>query len=317
MDKKDQPETPAGREWLPPFASLRAFDAVFRLGGIRKAADHLGLNHAVISRHIQNLEAWMGGALVVRSGNRLALTEAGQQFHGRISAAIAELGDAARQFSGLSRSTPFSLWCVPGLSTQWLSSEIALFEREHSGRRIELKPTDRAANLAIHEADADIRYYRDVGDDSPERRGLRCIEIARPDVRPIASPELAMALASKVDRDSLLDLPFLHEDNDDEWRAWLRHNGVEVPAGLPGLKCWHAHLLVAAAREGRGVALASRILVHSDIAAGKLVPVDIAQTNPVPLGAYVLTAREDRWSDATLVALRNRLRERASAFLHW
>jgi len=40
---------------LPPFAALRAFEAVGREGGIRKAAASLGIDHAVISRHIRQL----------------------------------------------------------------------------------------------------------------------------------------------------------------------------------------------------------------------------------------------------------------------
>lgn len=302
---------------IPPFASLRAFDAVFRLGGIRKAAESLGLNHAVVSRHIQQLEAWMGGALVIREGNRLTLTEAGQAFHARVAGAISELADAVDQFTGMQDAAPLSLWCIPGLSMQWLASEIALFEREHVGRRIELKPTEKAANLANHEANADIRYYRDAGGAPVVGRGLRCFEIARPDVRPVASPALAENLADVISSGDWSSLPLLHEESDDEWRAWLDYNGFEVPGNLPGLKCWHAHLLVAAAREGRGVALASRILVHSEIETGKLVTIDLPNTIPVALGAYILTAREDRWSDASLSALRNRLRARAGAYLKW
>ena len=56
----------ADRKALPPFATLRAFEAVGTLRGIRRAAQALKLDHAVVSRHIRSLEEWAGVRLVER-----------------------------------------------------------------------------------------------------------------------------------------------------------------------------------------------------------------------------------------------------------
>ncbi|MBB4858612.1 DNA-binding transcriptional LysR family regulator [Novosphingobium chloroacetimidivorans] len=301
---------PPAETALPPFASLRAFEAVFRFGGIRKAAAQLGLHHAVVSRHVQQLEAWLGGPLVARSGNRLALTEDGERFHARVAAAFAELQGATEDFTGQRRMRPFRLWCVPGLSIQWLSAQLADFEDANRQFRVELKPTEVPANLGTHEADADIRYYRDDDPVPPGGRGLRCHELARPPVIAVASPAVATTLGSSGAID-WRTLPFLHEENDHEWRAWLRLNGLNPTDRLEGPLCWQAHLTIAAARQGRGVALATRFLVDTDLKQGTLVPVEIPQTRPVALGGYVLVAREDRWSDPVLLALRKFLSDRA------
>jgi DNA-binding transcriptional LysR family regulator len=45
---------------LPPFAALRAFDAIGRRGGIRRAAEELGISHAIVSRHLAALETFWG-----------------------------------------------------------------------------------------------------------------------------------------------------------------------------------------------------------------------------------------------------------------
>ena len=52
------------RNAIPPFAALRAFDAIARLGGVRKAAEMLSLDHAVVSRHLRAIEAWTGTTLI-------------------------------------------------------------------------------------------------------------------------------------------------------------------------------------------------------------------------------------------------------------
>ena len=66
---------------LPPLAALRAFEAVGRLGGIRRAAKELTIDHAVVSRHIRSLEAWVGVQLLVRSSTGYTLTEPGELYH--------------------------------------------------------------------------------------------------------------------------------------------------------------------------------------------------------------------------------------------
>src|SRR6185312_15265959 len=68
-------------ESLPSFAQLRAFEAVGRLLGIRKAAAALQLHHAVVSRHLRSIEDWAGVRLFKRTGLRLELTIEGQRFH--------------------------------------------------------------------------------------------------------------------------------------------------------------------------------------------------------------------------------------------
>jgi DNA-binding transcriptional LysR family regulator len=298
---------------MPPFGALRAFEATFRMGGIRKAAAYLQINHAVVSRHIKVLEDWFGAPLIVRSGNRLALTDDGVRYHERLAAAFAEIKLATEEFATRAQDRPLTLWCVPGLSIQWLSHRLAQFERLHAEYSVELKPTDTPANLRVHEADADIHYYRSGETEPPEGRGLRSFELVRPEIMPVASPELAAELHPKQ-LDSPLDLPFLHEDNDREWRNWLELNQIKVPKQLGGPRCWHAHLAIAAAREGRGVALASRLLVEDDLARGVLVPLRIKGCRPVPLGAYCMIAREDRWSGPVLRELRQFLRDEAMGY---
>jgi DNA-binding transcriptional LysR family regulator len=301
-------------ERLPPFAALRAFEAVFRVGGIRKAAAVLGVDHAVVSRHLKTLEQWMGLPLINRMGNRVSLTREGEQYLARISAALAELRRATWELSNGADGRPFRICCVPGFSIQWLSEQLAVFAQENPDATIELKPTDTRANLAIFEADADIRYYLSEDLERVSGPGLRSFELARPEVIAVASPDLAARIGVIDTVAAILALPMLHEESDREWKTWLSLNGIEVPTPLPGLRCWHAHLALAAARQGRGVALANRFLIASDLDRGTLVRIDWPQARPAALGAYVLFAREDRWMAPVLVRLRQFLKASADTF---
>ncbi|MFT2612506.1 LysR substrate-binding domain-containing protein, partial [Escherichia coli] len=89
----------------------------------------------------------------------------------------------------------------------------------------------------------------------------------------VASPALAAKLTIGAP-DELLAAPLLHEEHHEQWRAWLEANGVRTDArALPGPLLWHAHLAIAAARQGRGLALANRYLVGRDLETGALVEV--------------------------------------------
>jgi len=78
----------------PPLAVLRAFEAVGRLHGIRRAAKELTVDHAVVSRHIRSLDAWVGAQLLTRNAKGYSLTELGSTYHEQISSALGAIASA-------------------------------------------------------------------------------------------------------------------------------------------------------------------------------------------------------------------------------
>lgn len=296
---------------LPPFASLRAFEAVGRLGGIRKAASSLSLDHAVVSRHIRALETWLGIALFHREAGGLSLTEAGILYHKSVSAALVELASATANIVQHPDLRSLRLWCVPGFAAKWLAAQLADFEIAYPDYQIELRPTDVPANLIMHEADVDIRFYGDNWLPRPGGRGLKHVELARPDVVAIANPVLAAKLGDLNDPAELLDAPLLHEEHDEQWRSWFRLNNVVIgQKPISGVLLWHAHLAIAAARGGRGVALANRYLIGRDVENGSLVELGKPIAWRAVTGGYVFVTREDRWRYPIVTRLRQFLQAR-------
>jgi len=292
----------SNRKAIPPFAALRAFEAIGRLGGVRRAAASLGLDHAVVSRHLRALEEWSGVRLVDRLHGGGRLTAEGAVYHSRISSALAEIANATADLMHQSHHDRLNIWCVPGFASQWLLSRLGGFRASHPDLDMEFHPTDIAPDFARHEADADLRYVvaGKIGETTP---GVRTIEIARPLVFPVGSPSLVAQLnAEIVTPQDLLRAPLLHEDSDDEWRGWLVANKVDPGARIPGPRLWHAHLTLDAARRGEGLALANSFLLGDDLETGRLVPFGVG--TPVALGAYMLFARKDRWDSPAVVRFR-------------
>lgn len=312
-EKMATPESYDERKSLPPFATLRAFEAVGRYSGIRKAAQALDLDHAVVSRHLRALEDWAGVQLVNRAHGYASLTEDGHRYYARISAALGEIRDATVDLLSQNDASRLSIWCVPGFACEYLASRLHALQQLHPGLELELHPTDRSPDFSRHEADVDIRYI--PGDESAcapgVTAGIRRVQLARPPVMAVTSPGRAALLGSIANPSDLLNAPLLHEESPQQWQTWFSAHGVEVSAVLPGPRLWHAHLTIEAARRGQGVALANPFLLGDDFATGRLVPLleDLRSERPVALGTYAFSARADRWQSSKLVSFRRWLKQ--------
>jgi len=299
---------------LPPLAALRAFEAVGRLGGIRRAAKELGIGHAVVSRHIQSLESWVGTPLVIRNGAANQLTAEGEIYHQEIYGALTKIASATGTLMRASNELSLSLWCIPGFAFLWLSDRLGDFITSHPEIDVDFRPSDQAPDFRGKEVHGDIRYVRDweVSDLS---RLVHRFEFARPSIFPVASPACAAQLPPIQSVEDLLRLPLLHEENDLEWIYWLQAQGLQVEERIPGSRLWHAHLTLNAARQGYGVALANSMLLGDDLEAGRLVPLQpLGGTfRPVTFGAYNFLAREDRWSAPVIVRFRQWLQRSVAA----
>ncbi len=196
-----------------------------------------------------------------RDGGRVNLTEVGARYHGRISAALAELALASSEIQDPEEEKSLLVWCVPGFAAQWVADRLASFEVVLPEFSVELRPTDARANLLAYEADVDIRFYLDDRPPDPGGRGIQYVELARPPIMIVASPAVAEKLGNDITVDDLLDAPLLHEEHDYQWRSWLSLNNIArpIPDRIPGPLLWHAHLAIAAARNNRGLALASTV----------------------------------------------------------
>jgi DNA-binding transcriptional LysR family regulator len=295
----------ADHRLLPPLAALRAFEAVGRLGGIRRAAKELMIDHAVVSRHIRSLETWVGVQLVVRHGTGYTLTEKGEVYHQQIYAAVTAIAEATGALMKGGEELKLHIWCIPGFASLWLTDHLGDFLSANRDIDVDFRPADYSPDFRGKDVDGDIRYLREW-EEAALPKIVHRFEFVRPAVFPVASPECAAALPTIRSAQDLLDVPLLHEDNDAEWHHWFIGQGVPVPERLPGSRLWHAHMTLNAARQGLGVALANRMLLRDDLEAGRLVAIQPTETpfTPVRFGGYTFIAREDRWNAPAVLRFR-------------
>jgi LysR family glycine cleavage system transcriptional activator len=79
--------------------------------------------------------------------------------------------------------------------------------------------------------------------------------------------------------------------------AWFHRHGVETPSRLPGIRVWHAHVALEAARNGEGVAHANSFLICDELVNGRLMLPGLKAAQGFPIvGGYRLYARESQWN---------------------
>jgi len=292
---------------IPSLAMLRAFDAFGRAGGIRKAAQMLEVDHAVVSRHLTSLEAFLGTSLVDRSTGIRGLTSDGAEYHRRISSALQEVSNATLTLRKR-HDQQLLIWCSPGFAYHWLSPRLSTFADQDEALAFELRPMDYGPDFTINEADGDIRYVRHT-DAIAAPDGCRWLELATPLVYPVASPTFAESISGRLrDARDLLSMRLLHEESDMEWRLWFESQKIALPPStIAGPRFWHAHVMLDAAKSGQGVALANDFLARNDLLSGQLVALRPtgAPFGPASIGSYQFTARSDRWHNGMLARFRN------------
>lgn len=141
------------------FLTLRYFNAVAKLGSIRKAADRLHVAPSAVSRQIAQLEHELDAVLFERSKSGVRLTAAGEvlarQSH-RIFRDIDRARAGIDDLRGLRRGE-VSLWVIEGFVTGLLPNILADFLRRYPAVafKVQTASTDRITE-ALLEDEADI-----------------------------------------------------------------------------------------------------------------------------------------------------------------
>lgn len=299
-DERYRAKLPA-RKSVPPFEALRAFDAVARLGGIRKAAQALCRDHAVVSRHLRTIEDWTGTPLIERTAAGAVLTPEGRRYHQQIGRAIDDIADATLELLKRSQDHCLQVWCMPGFALHWLIGHLATFEEAHPGIDIELRSTHERADLTRMEADVDIRLVPTADTPFQPEPGVRAEEFAGPPIIPVASADYLENSPDIARPEDLLAHELLHEEDFDTWRIWLEAHDIR-DCELSGPRLWDGHMTLAAARQGRGISLTNPLVAADDLASGRLVEVgtDRPGFEAVTPWTYWFFARNDRWDSPAI-----------------
>jgi len=255
---------------LPSMKALRAFEAAARNLSFTKAAEELNVTQAAISHRIKTLEANLGVLLFHRYNRRIELTEAGWIYLSSLQNALDIVGAAADRVSKQGTNAPVKVSVVISFATKWLLPRLKEFNARYPDMDVQVTADDTLVNLGRDDFDIGIRFGRGRYPDLT-------VELLMEDkIIPVCSPRLLggphpLRTPADLKHHVLLhDLASFREDRP-TWSHWLEAAEVtEVDPNLgPGFNLWG--MLIDAAIEGQGVALAPVALAELDVQAGRLV----------------------------------------------
>jgi DNA-binding transcriptional LysR family regulator len=253
------------------------FDAVVRAGSIRRASEQLHISPSAIDRHILLMEDTLGVQLFERLPQGVRLTAAGEILITHIRRWRRDLRQARAQIDDIRglRRGEVTIALVEGVS-DFLAIALVEFRKQYPG-------IDHSVQVAGAQGVVDLVFQgrAEVGItfNPPTVHTLRLEQTVTYHVGAVVPPDHALAHRSHVTFSECADYGLVIPDESLSLRAvldllWARSVGGRIRGAITANSIG---LLKALIRRGAGVGMLTRIDGDSEITAGELCFVPLAE----------------------------------------
>jgi LysR family glycine cleavage system transcriptional activator len=247
-----------------PMNALQVFGLVYETGGIRSAARALSVTHSAVSRHVKELEAWLGVPLF-EPGTR-ALTPQGQLLGTVVRESLSRLDEAVAALREQRHANSVVISTTASLAVRWLLPRLDGLHRAHPGIEISVLTEQALIEPDGNRADLAIRMGRGPWP------GVDCRPLMDDALYPVVHPGLLKKLGRRAPAALFRHYPLLHDrDPQAAWSVWFKafpQKGIDQRRGD---RYTSSDLVLRAAARGLGIALARDRLVSDELESGALV----------------------------------------------
>jgi LysR family glycine cleavage system transcriptional activator len=255
---------------LPPLNSLKAFEAAARSESFTRAADELCVTQGAVSHQVKLLEATLGIKLFNRERQRLVITDAGREYLNVVRDAFDRIADGTERILRRQNAGVLTVSTSPDFAAKWLVNRLGRFAEAYPGIDLRVSATMHHIDFVREEVDVAVRH----GDGNWS--GLDAVRLCTEQLFPVCSPKLMGGRNRLTKPSDLLKAPLLHLDDSKAWSQWFDAAGVIDAETSRGLTLNRASMLIDAAVDGQGVALARTTLAAWDLISGRLIrPFDV------------------------------------------
>jgi LysR family transcriptional regulator, glycine cleavage system transcriptional activator len=246
-----------------PLHTLPTFRVVARLSNLRAAAEQLHLTHSAVSQQIKLLEEQLGFQLFDRRGRGIVLNAAGAALLQSVEPALDQIEDGRRAAGAAASGTEHRLriTLLPSFANRWLLPRLANWRERHPDISIELNASQQVVDLARDGLHAALRQG------NGQWRGLSAERLIDSPLIALGSPTAARRLLGSGEM-ALADEPLLGSPA--LWARWFELSGLRVRVN-PVATFNDAGLMLQAAEQGLGLALARELFAADALRDGRLV----------------------------------------------
>jgi len=274
-----------------PLNALRAFETSARHLSFTRAASELNVTQAAVSQQVRTLEERLGATLFKRLPRGLAITDEGLALRPVLTDAFDRIEAVLRQFEGGHFHEVLTVGAVGTFAVGWLMPRLKSFHDAHPFVELRIMTNNNLVDLAGEGLDFAIRF----GDGTWP--GSRAAKLFDAPLAALCTPDIAQRLQSPAD---LANEKLLRSYRADDWTLWFDAAGL-APRPVRGPIFDSSRLMVEAAMQGAGIALAPVSMFERDLAAGRLVrPFDIE----VQAGSYWLTSQKGKTATPAMRAFK-------------
>lgn len=273
--------------------ALRAFEASARHLSFTKAAEELCVTQAAISHQVKALEERIGAALFRRTPKGLVLTDEGMALAPTLTDSFDRMQKLLEKFDGGRMREVLTVGVVGTFAVGWLLSRMADFREQNPFVDLRLLTNNNKVDLAGESLDYAIRF----GDGA--WHGVEAERVMDAPFAPLCSPATAERLKNPSD---LSALTLLRSYRPQDWPTWAKAAGVEDQIDARGPLFDSSWVMVQAAIQGEGVALAPPIMFERELVEGRLAQPFAVE---VDVGAYYLTRLMTKTQTPSMKAFRD------------
>ena len=248
---------------IPPLATLRAVEAACRHQSYSLAANELSVTHGAISQQITKLETELGRKLFTRRGHRMVPTEPALTLASRIAQALRILERGMSEADASGAGARLALSVLPSFGRFWLTPRLGQLARDVEGLILDFRTERRLVDLRTEDVDVAVR----IGDGTWP--GLHAELLMKQNRFPVATAEIRDQYDLRQPAD-LARAPLL-DTTDPNWDPWLIDVRRARQTDTLSTIFDDASLVLQAAIDGHGVAIAPDLLVEEALRSGKLV----------------------------------------------
>ena len=253
---------------LPPLNALKAFEAAARSESFTRAAEELNVTQGAVSHQVKALEETLGLKLFNRERQRLILTEAGREYLGVVRDALDQIAFGTERLLQRQSSGVLTVSTSPDFAAKWLVVRLGRFVDAHPDIDLRISATTHYVDFAREDVDIAIRHG------NGNWPGLDVTKLYSERLFPVCSPKLVSGRHRITKASDLLKFPLLRLEDAKNWTRLFEAAGVTDAVG-PGPVLNRASMLIDAAIDGQGIALARTALAAWDLISGRLIrPID-------------------------------------------
>jgi LysR family transcriptional regulator, glycine cleavage system transcriptional activator len=253
------------RPRLPPLNNLKAFEAAARHESFTRAAEELCVTQGAVSQQVKALEEGLGIKLFNRERQRLVITEAGRDYLTIVRDALDRIAVGTERLLQRQNAGVLTVSTSPDFAAKWLVHRLGHFAEVHSGIDLRVSATLHHVDFAREEVDLAVRHGEG------NWPGLDSVQLSAEQLFAVCSPKLLSGRRRLGMPADILKFPLIHLDRRTDWMRWLRTAAVDEGAVTHGPVLNRASMVIDAAINGQGVALARTTLAAWDLITGRLV----------------------------------------------